>query len=69
MAINQTIRTAYQRQTGAASTMWQPRIGVGTGSFNCLDSLSLYPVAVNRLQERIERIEGSAMKDRRHLKD
>jgi len=66
--MNQTIRTARHRQAGAAQDVWQPCTGVGTGSFNCLSSLSLYPVAGNRLQGQVERIEGSAIKDRRQLK-
>ena len=68
MTMSQTIRTARHRQAGAAQDVWQPCTGVGTGSFNCLSSLSLYPVAGNSLQERVERIEGSAIKDRRQLK-
>jgi len=68
MMMSQTFRTARHRQSGAASTMWQPCAGLGTGLFNCLGSLSLYPVAGNGLQEQAERIEGSAIKDRRQLK-
>jgi hypothetical protein len=68
MTMNQTIRTARHRQAGAASTTWQPCTGVGTGSFNCLSLLSLYPVTGNSLQGQVKRIEGSAIKDRRQLK-
>jgi hypothetical protein len=48
--------------------MWQPSACAGTGSFNRLGSLSLYPVAGYSLRGQFEKIEGSTIKNDRPLK-
>ncbi|MBA2734996.1 MAG: hypothetical protein H0U54_19290 [Acidobacteria bacterium] len=69
MTMNRTIRTARHQQPSAATTMWQPCVGVDTGSFNCLSSLSLYTVTgSNRLPEQTGTIEGLTIKDRHNIR-
>ena len=66
--MNQTIRTASHRQVRVATTMWQPCVGVGTGSFNNLSSLSVYTVAGNRLPDQTGTIEGLTIKNRHNIR-
>jgi len=69
MMMNLTNRQHLQNGTGAATTMWQPCLGLPVvGLSNRLSSLSLYTFGGGNQQGQTESIQGSAIKDRRHLK-
>jgi hypothetical protein len=69
MMMNLTDRQHLQNGTSAATTMWQPCLGLlVVGLSNRLSSLSPYTFDGDSRQGRTESIKGSAIKDRRHLK-
>jgi hypothetical protein len=69
MMMNLTGRQHLQQSASAASTMWQPCLGLPVvGLSNRLSSLSLYTFGGGNQQGQTESIKGSAIKDRLYLK-
>jgi hypothetical protein len=69
MMMKPTDRRHLQRSASAATTMWQPCLGLPVvGLSNRLSSLSLYTFGGGNQQGRAESIKGSAIKDRTYLK-
>lgn len=69
MMMNLTDRQHLQRSASAATTMWQPCLGLlVVGLSNRLSSLSPYSFNGGNGQGQTESIRESAIKDRRHLK-
>jgi hypothetical protein len=69
MMMNLTDRQHLQRSASAATTMWQPCLGLlVVGLSNRLSSLSSYTFGGGNQQGPAESIMGSAIKDRQYLK-
>jgi alpha-D-ribose 1-methylphosphonate 5-triphosphate synthase subunit PhnL len=69
MVMNLTDRQHLQQSASAATTMWQPCLGLlVVGLSDRLSSLSPYTFNGGNQQGRTESIKGSAIKDYTYLK-